>query len=199
MTDFADLQRILALEAEIAGLKLTVATLEARNLHLEARKSIDELTGLHSRCAFDERLVEEIELARREKGISLVLVMFDLDHFKAVNDTYGHPVGDDVLRSVGKAVRGHARASDFAARVGGEEFALILSSTSPKKASGLIERLRKRIASLRIDAGGETIQVTASFGVVAWDEKHSAASLYGHADTMLYMAKNLGRNRVQRA
>jgi diguanylate cyclase (GGDEF)-like protein len=203
MSDFEDLQRILQLEAEVRGLKELVVELqsrnqflEERNRHLEERKSIDELTGVHSRFAFDERLEEEVELARREIGIPLTLVLFDLDHFKTINDDHGHQAGDDVLRNVGRVVREHARSSDFVARVGGEEFALILLSTSIESAMTLVERLKDNIASHEIVTGGKTVPVTASFGVAEWNVSLDVRTLYERADKMLYAAKRSGRNCV---
>jgi len=130
-------------------------------------------------------------------GDSLAFVLLDLDNFKQVNDTHGHPAGDAVLRMVGQVLLGGIRQVDLAGRYGGEEFALILPETDLTGALKLAERLRVALETTSIElADGKTLQVTASFGVALKDELRSADELVAAADEALYAAKRAGKNRV---
>jgi diguanylate cyclase (GGDEF)-like protein len=157
----------------------------------------DPLTGAHNRKHFDERLGAEVGYAARHHA-PLSLVMFDVDHFKHVNDTWGHPAGDQVLRSIAAAILGIVRVEDVFARVGGEEFALLARATDAKNALLFAERLRKGIAGMPIVCSGGTLQVTASFGVATLQElaNPEGTALVAVADGRLYEAKRGGRNRV---
>ena len=198
MSDSADLQRLRVLEAENVELKRMVETLKAENERLEALASVDSLTGLYNRRTFDDRLVLEIKRARRGVGKPISLIVFDLDYFKVINDTYGHPAGDEVLRCVGKIVQDRVRLSDTFARVGGEEFGLVLPATGILKARALAEELRSLIEHHAVRLSEEyTIKVTASFGVVEWDEKMEPLLFFKEADLCLYKAKKSGRNCVE--
>ena len=158
----------------------------------------DELTSLPNRRAFNQFLIHELQRAKRY-GTPLSLTLFDLDHFKQVNDTHGHPAGDRVLKAATHAVERNLRESDLFARVGGEEFAVLLPNTSHEGAVEFAERLRAALQaisplSLEVDA-----QITASFGVVEFDhgtEDPTGEGLIAAADAALYNAKWLGRNRV---
>lgn len=167
------------------------------NEKLERLANTDSLTGLPNRRRFMEVLDGEIERAGRyERDLSIVLA--DLDHFKRVNDNWGHLVGDDVLRATARALHSVCRDVDLAGRVGGEELALILPETSREGAESVAERLRRRIAALRHEApDGEIFEVTASLGV-AWldDDVSSREDLLRAADRALYRAKDGGRNQV---
>lgn len=157
----------------------------------------DELTSLYNRRELDRRLVAEIARSSRNNQ-PFSFVLFDIDHFKAVNDGYGHPAGDAVLRQVARIVEGELRVSDVAARYGGEEIALLLPDTSEMGAVVVASRLRARLAASLFDIGeGATISVTASFGV-ACVPTHAAttADLVAAADRALYEAKAAGRDRV---
>jgi diguanylate cyclase (GGDEF)-like protein len=157
---------------------------------------IDRLTGLGVRRIFDERLIREISLSA-ETGRPLSLVMIDVDHFKRFNDTFGHLVGDRVLAAIARAISGQIRNTDFAARYGGEEMALILPETPLAAALSIAERVRSVIESHRVPHGSDSLAVTASFGVAERMESESSAeSLIRHADAGLYAAKSAGRNRV---
>lgn len=156
----------------------------------------DRLTGVGSRAYFDQRLSEQIDHARRYK-LPLTLVMLDVDHFKAVNDTYGHQAGDQVLAGVGALLRGSVRLSDVAARYGGEEFALILPFTDVEGAWVLADRLRISIQEWSLIMSEGVVQVTASFGLAQLREGGSAKDLIAAADMALYQAKRNGRNQVQ--
>lgn len=155
----------------------------------------DAMTELATRRRFDDELGREFNRARRY-GRSLSLLLLDIDHFKAVNDTYGHAVGDLVLKQVANAIRARARATDVAARVGGEELGLVMPETALGDAVAFAEELRRAIASSVTLVEGARIRVTASIGCAQLREDASAAELYARCDAKLYQAKNTGRNRV---
>lgn len=167
-----------------------------------ARESVtDELTGLFNRRAFDDALASEVERAKRF-GSDLGLVLIDLDNFKNVNDTYGHPQGDVVLREVARVLRESSREIDHSARYGGEELAVILPGTDLEGAYNRAERIREAIEQLRIARldGGGTISITTSCGVAA--ARATAAdgrAMVQAADNALYEAKHSGKNTSVRA
>jgi diguanylate cyclase (GGDEF)-like protein len=167
-----------------------------RTLSRTARSaSIDALTQLANRGAFERTLADELTRADRYQH-PLSLVVLDLDKFKQLNDTYGHPAGDEALRQLARVLETNLREHDTAARVGGEEFALILPETSLEGAHLLAERMRMAVQALNFDTGGHTLRVTASFGVADTSGGHDAAALYRAADGALYRSKQEGRNRV---
>jgi len=157
----------------------------------------DPLTGIYNREHFDERLQSEVSYAKRH-GTGVSLIMFDLDHFKRVNDTYGHPTGDRVLVRVTRAVAGSVRTEDVVARYGGEEFVVVLRNIDLEGTRVLAERLRRIIERLRIPHEEGELQVTASFGCAALSccEEISTAAIIAAADARLLAAKRAGRNRV---
>ena len=161
----------------------------------------DELTGLSNHRRFIETLAAEAERARRF-GQSVGLVMLDLDDFKAVNDTYGHQQGDQVLRSVADLMRSYSREIDTPARYGGEELAVVLPQTDVDGAFQLAERLRTGIANLDIPmvSGGGRMRVTASLGAAALPANaQDPERLIAAADAALYEAKRGGKNKTVRA
>ena len=155
---------------------------------LAALARTDELTGLPNRRVWREELPREIARAERE-GEPLCVAILDLDRFKQFNDTHGHQEGDTFLQEAATAWRRHLREVDLLARLGGEEFAVLLPHCSLEEAYGVLERVRE--ATPR----GES----CSAGVALWDGRESAASLYGRADAALYAAKDAGRSRTERA
>lgn len=155
----------------------------------------DELTGLHNRRFLMSRLHEEFERARRNETL-LGLLMLDIDHFKAVNDEYGHPAGDEVLRRVAQNLAAMLREYDVAGRYGGEEFAVVSPGAATEDLVRLAERIREGIERLTIDGRAPDIQVTVSIGVTAREEYDTVESLLKRADAALYRAKNEGRNRT---
>jgi diguanylate cyclase (GGDEF)-like protein len=158
----------------------------------------DDLTSLPNRRALNEALTHEIQRAKRY-GTPLSLTLFDLDHFKQVNDTHGHPAGDRVLVATARAVERNLRESDVFARVGGEEFVVLLPNTSEEGAVDFAERLRAALQAISPLALAVDVQITASFGVVEFDrdsDDPTGEGLIAAADAALYNAKWLGRNRV---
>jgi diguanylate cyclase (GGDEF)-like protein len=158
--------------------------------------SRDPLTRLYNRRYFDERLASELSFARRHRT-SLGLLMIDLDHFKSVNDTYGHPVGDAVLKAVGASLLEVTRPEDIVARYGGEEFVLVARNTSRANAVVLADRVRRVVQGTRIPE--QPLEVTVSICVVCVGPSvfpDRAEDLLVAADEALYQAKELGRNRV---
>ena len=157
----------------------------------------DSLTGVHNRAFYDFQAPLELERACRA-GHSLTLVLGDLDHFKRVNDTHGHPCGDLVLRAVARRLLDTLRRIDHVCRIGGEEFACLLPSTSRAEAREVLARLLGR--PFRVDlppeSGSATVTVSMSFGAASYPEAGSShAELHRKADSMLYLAKKLGRDR----
>jgi diguanylate cyclase len=170
-------------------------TRELRSELAEARRlaSTDPLTGLANRRQFDDALREQ--LAERRPA---ALLMVDLDHFKAVNDTHGHPVGDQVLCQLAEIMREAAPEGSVAARFGGEEFSLLLPCGVLREAMAVAERIRGRLAqsALQLPQGGPRVSVTASLGVAMAGPGESPEQLIARADAALYEAKRGGRNRA---
>lgn len=155
----------------------------------------DPLTGIFNRRHLEARLREEVERHRRHKH-GLSLAMIDIDHFKKVNDTYGHPCGDQVLIGVAQAVAGAIRSTDLVGRYGGEEFCCVLPETSIAGAFMLMERIRAKIAAEVFCTNDTNLSVTISIGVAEIGMDQTGEQLLGSADTALYEAKHSGRNRV---
>jgi diguanylate cyclase (GGDEF)-like protein len=173
-----------------------LARLVVDELELRKIAAIDSLTGAMTGRAFALEANKEVGRARRHQR-DLGCIMFDLDHFKKVNDTYGHPAGDHVLRTVAAMCVTELRGVDVFGRVGGEEFAILLPETSLDGVVTTAERLRERFAREAISFAGQDIPVTASFGVTVWgsDEADIGAAMK-RADSGLYRAKAAGRNQV---
>jgi len=163
--------------------------------NLQQIAAIDALTGMYNRRFGMTRLHEEFNRSQRSQT-ALSVVMMDIDHFKSINDNYGHLIGDRVLSQIGKTVRPVLRGEDVMVRYGGEEFLFILPDVQQDEASGIAERLRRLIASTEIQDADNLIRFTASFGVsTCTDPPISAEELLKRADVALYRAKQ-GRNRV---
>lgn len=156
---------------------------------------IDPLTELWNRRALEDRLQQEWARIQRYGG-TFAVIMADLDHFKRVNDTYGHPAGDQVLREVAAILARECRASDMPARYGGEEFAMVLPAQHEQAAGEMAERCRLQIENTPVLASGKEIRVTASFGVADSESRDSCEDVIQNADRALYRAKQAGRNRV---
>jgi diguanylate cyclase (GGDEF)-like protein len=154
---------------------------------------MDSLTGVLSRTAFEEVMARELERARRYGG-RLSLILFDLDNFKDINDTYGHLFGDKVLRKVADAVKMNLRSTDVIARWGGEEFIVLLPGADCREACAVAEKLRKSLQTLGL---GSKVRITASFGVAELRDGDDGVRLILKADKALYSAKRKGKNRVE--
>jgi len=185
--------------AACAMLERMTAQSFAYRRRLQQEASTDALTGLHNRREFEQAMVREMERARRMQ-VALSLAIIDIDFFKRINDQHGHDAGDAVLREVARALRVRIRKSDLLARIGGEEFALVMLGTQPPGAWVVLERLRERVAALRVSAGGREVACTISIGMTDRVETDADwTTLYKRADQALYAAKARGRNRVVEA
>lgn len=194
------LARATPLELEQGGAVVSHANITDRKLlefDLAKLAATDPLTGVPNRRYFLETAALELDRLKRF-GAEASLVMIDLDHFKSVNDTYGHAAGDEALRCVGKACQNSVRKVDLLARLGGEEFAVLLSNTALTKALIVAERVRLAVAVTEFDAGGGTPhRLTASVGVTQVSQlDRTVEDALRRADGALYNAKSAGRNRV---
>jgi diguanylate cyclase (GGDEF)-like protein len=185
--------RVMGVLANQAAAAMSTIQLKDRIQDMAVR---DGLTGLYNRRAFDEQLSHALGREDRQKG-RLGLVLLDIDHFKKLNDTFGHPAGDAVLRHTAHVVEQHLRRADEAARFGGEEFALILPATDEAGALRLAERVRAGVEKAQLVFEGARLSVTVSLGVAVWpSDGKDAETLLAAADRALYAAKQSGRNRV---
>jgi diguanylate cyclase (GGDEF)-like protein len=166
---------------------------------LQTQADLDGLTNLFNRRYFFEVLEREVERSRRYQN-ELCCVMLDLDHFKSVNDTFGHTGGDLVLKELARMIRANIRTSDTAARYGGEEFIIMMPQTSLENARAAAEKLRQQVAAIAVDTPKGKITVTASFGVSSIDNRLAESAvdeIVRRADGALYEAKANGRNCVR--
>jgi len=172
------------------------AQIRELNQQLEEMAMSDELTDLANRRYFFLRGNEEIIRSRRYRA-SLSLIMLDLDKFKTINDTFGHDTGDQALQCVAKTLKAQCREVDIPARLGGEEFGILLPNTQLEEAVNVAERIRRAIEELHCMHEGKTVAMTASLGVASTKPGMKVLDeLFHHADTAMYQAKNAGRNRV---
>lgn len=163
--------------------------------HLERLSSTDTLTGLLNRRGMSERLAAEESRVRRSEG-GFAVCIADVDHFKAINDTHGHQLGDDVLESIAATMRSAVREHDVVARWGGEEFLLLLPDTGVDGAHVLAEKLRCAVQAQSFTSDVGSFEVTMTFGVALWSTGSSIAGCIREADDALYEGKRQGRNRV---
>lgn len=191
----------LELEAANKALALSNEKLMAAQNALEHMAITDPLTGLNNRRYFTERMAEAFYRIGRQEDISLHLAMFDLDHFKIVNDTYGHQAGDMVLVEFANILRKTVRKADVTARLGGEEFIVAMQGTSVERARKVAERIRKEVANFKFETKTETFTLTTSVGMASFPELKMKTptldKLLHAADEALYFAKNNGRNQLQ--
>ncbi|NVK24116.1 MAG: diguanylate cyclase [Gammaproteobacteria bacterium] len=189
----------LQLSEQMMELQFAMRELQEKNEQLAKLNTIDDLSGIYNRRHFDKRVLAELRRARRELT-PLSLIIFDIDHFKNINDNYGHVIGDEVIRSVAfHASHVLNRPSDEIFRYGGEEFTVLLPNTDLAGASVLAENIRKTIEALEISSHGETLSCTISLGVAChMSEQAITPELFiSQADTALYQAKQSGRNIVK--
>lgn len=180
--------RLAELEAETQKLREKIA---------KERKAaqIDTLTGIPNRLAYQERITQEYARWKRFKH-PLSLVVWDVDHFKKINDGYGHATGDRVLQAIAKQLQGKIRETDLLARFGGEEFVLIMPGANTAAALAVAEKLRAAIEATPFHFRGKPVQVTISCGIAEFGENDTIDTVFERADSALYNAKQRGRNRV---
>lgn len=196
-------QREQDMANRLQGLAERVASMEQEALgyreHLEEQRQkalIDPLTGLPNRAAWSERVDQEV-LEWQENGGHLLMAILDLDHFKRINDSYGHLAGDKVLKIVASVLRKRLRSRDFIARFGGEEFVLLIPQTAMPAGCQLAETLRAAIEACPFHFKGERVTITLSIGISAFRSGERSEVVLKRADEALYRAKHLGRNRVE--
>jgi diguanylate cyclase (GGDEF)-like protein len=186
----------------VTGLSLRTALDVRRVAVLELENITDPLMAIHNRRYLERRLDEEVARASRY-GLALSILMIDIDHFKNINDAFGHHAGDLVLTALGKLIADACRDSDIAARFGGEEIVIIAPNTTALAAVPLAERLRRAVESAALLPAGESspgrpVRVTISIGVAELGEHaRDVPGILASADKALYRAKNAGRNRVE--
>jgi diguanylate cyclase (GGDEF)-like protein len=186
---------------------LVVACVSQANRSLLARlahqATIDHLTGLLSRSAFSRRANALLDSRQQHaQGLPLTLMMLDIDHFKSINDRHGHAVGDQVLRQFARTLQDQLHDEELLARLGGEEFVVVLPGLAPERAEFTAERLRRAVQDLHLAQGDDRLQITVSIGVAGCAADEAAPSLdelLARADQALYRAKAQGRNRVEQA
>ena len=193
--------RLRMFEDRIGKLEGENLDLLMQNRSLSEISARDALTGLYNRWYVMEKIDSEMNRALRH-GSPMSVLMLDLDNFKRVNDSFGHSVGDEVLKNVGQVLRDSCRVYDVPGRYGGEEFCIVLPETRVGNTKQVAERIRSRLASTELPVGEKSIVVTASIGVAGMDSVAdegvvSAAALLDRADRALYAAKHHGRNRVE--
>ena len=181
---------------DVTDVAVSKLELQKANQQLKYLSRTDRLTALFNRGYWEELLEAEFRRQQRANRPTS-LILFDIDHFKPFNDTYGHTVGDDVIRKVAEVTRETVRNTDLAGRYGGEEFGIILPDTPPQEAVLLAERLRERIEEMIVDSHDQKLQVTISLGVAGYDsELNDHNQWIDKADQALYLSKETGRNRV---
>jgi diguanylate cyclase (GGDEF)-like protein len=180
--------RIIGLQREI----------EAKNVLLKELALTDALTGLPNRRAIEDWATRQLSGAARY-GFSFWVALADLDHFKSVNDTYGHDAGDTVLKAFSQILKNNSRQSDICGRIGGEEFLLVLTHTSEENAKMVIDRVRGELEATQFNFGGSSLKVTGSFGLAGFAGTRAPDfnRLVAQADAALYSAKRQGRNRLE--
>jgi diguanylate cyclase (GGDEF)-like protein len=187
-------QRMLMLQRENFDLVV-------KNRLLSEVSTRDALTGLYNRWFVMEKIDSEINRALRH-GSPMSLLMLDIDHFKRINDTWGHPAGDQVLQAIGQLLRDSCRVYDVPGRYGGEEFCIVLPETKPGNTNVVAERIRRKLEATQLACGDGSVVVTASIGIAGMEASESndilsPSALIDRADRALYAAKSRGRNRVE--
>jgi diguanylate cyclase len=184
------------LKNELASSKEVLEFQRCQIETLQTAVRIDNLTQLANRAYFDEKLTEMIKLRQRYDDEPFSLMMIDLDNFKAINDSYGHPAGDRILKGVATKIKATLRGSDFIARFGGDEFALILVKTEGKAAEEVAWKICSEVRESRFLLDSQTLSMTLSIGLAEAHKSDTEESLLKRADNALYRVKELGRNSV---
>lgn len=193
--------RDVATRDHLEGMRRRVDDLEVETRQLREQVEMerlqattDVLTEIPNRLAYEQRLKEDIA-RRRRFGTSLILMVWDVDRFKSVNDSYGHKAGDKVLKKIAQLLYARARETDFVARYGGEEFVMIMTGTTLEESLAVANELRKLIEKTGFHFRGQAVNITVSCGLSEFMDRDSAADLFERADSALYRAKDGGRNR----
>jgi diguanylate cyclase (GGDEF)-like protein len=194
-------EQVRELEGRVAQLQHENIELIMKNRVLAEVSARDSLTGLYNRWYVMEKIESEMNRSLRH-GSPVALLMLDIDHFKRVNDSFGHAAGDSVLKSFGQVLRESCRVYDVAGRYGGEEFCIVLPETRIGNTTTVAERIQQRLAESRFDVGGGRVAITASMGIAGMDSVAdegivTSAALIDRADRALYSAKHRGRNRIE--
>ncbi|NKQ10530.1 sensor domain-containing diguanylate cyclase [Pseudomonas sp. SST3] len=190
------IEQICLIIYDVTDVAINRLQLQAANQELQRLSSTDRLTGLFNRGHWEEMLRQEYARHRRYDR-NAALVMFDLDHFKKINDSYGHQAGDAVIQQTAELIRQNMRDADIAGRYGGEEFVVLLPDTESEGAVTFAERLRQSIEMHEVVHEGQTIRFTVSLGIADLSQPTSGyAQLIERADTALYQSKSAGRNQV---
>jgi diguanylate cyclase len=189
----ATAERNLKLTEQLSQMEQETQELQIMLKENRAKLLYDALTGVYSRMAYDERIAQELaRWTRYQTPFSYVIL--DIDHFKRVNDTFGHNAGDKALKIVAQMMLKYVRKSDYVFRIGGEEFVLLLTSTSAESASTFVEKMRAGIAASSFHFKGEPVNLTLSAGITETRADDDVETIYERADKALYKAKNAGRN-----
>jgi diguanylate cyclase (GGDEF)-like protein len=184
--------------AELEKAQKDVRHLEKRLSELEAIATVDDLTGLKNRRGFYEAFACELDRSGRSLSKGGILVIIDLDNFKAINDTFSHQAGDSCLRLVGKTLAGEIRHMDTAARLGGDEFVLLLSDTAKEDALSRIQNLSRNLNNLSLIWNGHEIPIRASVGLRAYSKGDQPDDIFGEADAALYRDKSRNKHEQER-
>jgi diguanylate cyclase len=185
-----------SLRDELARAREELAEQQRQIENLQTAVRIDSLTQIGNRSYLDEHLQEAVErLKRYHERFSLIMI--DVDHFKQINDTYGHPSGDRILKGLALKLKAGIRGTDSLARYGGEEFAVVLPKTEEEDARYVAEEIREGVEFSKFNLSGKEVRITVSAGVASSQENDTAESITKRADNALYRAKNSGRNRVE--
>jgi len=175
--------------ARVKLAELRLAEQELRILELESLASTDPLTGLLNRRGFESFFMQELGRTRRHNTFGSVLLLIDLNKFKEINDTYGHQAGDACLKKVAECLQKHIRNVDAAARIGGDEFAVLLSHTDPEKSANCLHQLKRALNSLQVTWQETTLSLSASVGLKHVSDSSSFETAYFAADKALYNDK----------
>lgn len=187
----------LSIAALMCAMVLVGACVYDQIKSVKERAEMDLLTGLRTRRAFEQEVIAQVEKAKLD-GIPVSLVVADIDHFKAVNDVWGHQVGDKAIAAFGQVITDTIRDTDIAGRIGGEEFCVLAWNCEGGAAIAMAERIRKRFAETQVEGMPEDHRLTASFGVAGRNEGEGYGKVFARADAALYTAKEEGRNRTVR-
>ncbi len=177
------------------AMALAVMLFREKQVELKQLAQIDPLTGINNRLSLDDFATQAMARSR-DADLPLSIMLFDLDHFKQINDRYGHQAGDKLLKAVAEHLTKVKRGSDTAFRYGGEEFLVLLPGATAEQAVEVAERYRSSLADNPVDIGPDAVTLTASFGVVEWNRAESWDALVNRADQALYQAKNAGRDQI---